>query len=148
MTIATPPTPVPPVPRASGRRILPPRPPGTGPRRILSPKSPQLGRRHTPKPRSPPVDGPARFPVKTIEVLQSWIDRHSVQEYPSKQEKQQLAEESGLSVKQVSTWFSNARNRHANPLESWLASSSEDEGASEAAIKNAVQQLNSQGQFP
>lgn len=44
----------------------------------------------------------------------------------------------------MSTWFVNARNRH-DPLEAWLSSSSEDEGASPKDIEKAIQTLQSQG---
>ncbi|CRG88408.1 hypothetical protein PISL3812_05438 [Talaromyces islandicus] len=45
-------------------------------------------------------------------VLRNWFHRHHEYPYPTDEEKDALAHESGLSKRQVSNWFSNARRRH------------------------------------
>ena len=45
-------------------------------------------------------------------VLKNWVDRNIEDPYPSVQEKIQLAEEAGLTMKQVNDWFTNFRKRH------------------------------------
>lgn len=78
----------------------------------------------------------SRHPTEAVEVLQKWLDSHSIKQYPTAEEKQQLATESGLTVAQVSTWFSNARSRHRSPLDEWIASSPEGKTAMEHSIAN------------
>jgi len=77
-----------------------------------------------------------RHPPEAVEVLQKWLDSHSIKQYPSAEEKQSLAAESGLTVAQVSTWFSNARSRHRSPLDDWIASAPEGKTAMESSIAN------------
>ena len=43
--------------------------------------------------------------------LKSWFDSHPDHPYPSPSEKQSLAQECGISVSQVTTWFCNRRSR-------------------------------------
>jgi hypothetical protein len=44
-------------------------------------------------------------------LLQDWLDQNISNPYPSKEDKTQLALESGLSVRQVENWFTNTRKR-------------------------------------
>jgi len=44
-------------------------------------------------------------------VLRKWVDEHEKPAFPSSEEKEHLAPESGLSIKQVSHWFNNYRKR-------------------------------------
>jgi len=44
-------------------------------------------------------------------VLQDWLMCHKDNPYPTMQQKKDLASRSGLSKKQVSNWFQNARSR-------------------------------------
>ncbi|KAL2862383.1 uncharacterized protein BJX67DRAFT_385637 [Aspergillus lucknowensis] len=102
-------------------------------------------------PVSPPTGGLGTISKAAVSVLSRWFDEHSNSPYPRKEEKLSLAEESGLSVPQVSTWFANARRRQRyrkiqarsnrtslSPLERWKNSPPEDEGASIEAIRTAV----------
>ena len=77
-----------------------------------------------------------RHPPEAIEVLQKWLDSHSIKRYLTAEEKQRLATDSGLTVTQVSTWFSNARSRHRSPLDDWIASAPEGKIAMESSIAN------------
>ncbi|KAI5151197.1 hypothetical protein ENBRE01_1963 [Enteropsectra breve] len=54
------------------------------------------------------VKKPKRFPKKIIEILESSfrIDR-----YPNDQEKLDIANICGITIKQVNNWFTNKRNR-------------------------------------
>lgn len=59
------------------------------------------------------------------DTLKQWLRHHSDHPYPTKSEKTSLAQQTGLTVAQVSTWFANARRRHkgrssfySNPLSS------------------------------
>ncbi len=42
-------------------------------------------------------------------VLVEWIEDHPFNPYPTKQEKQQLAALSGMTLRQLNDWFANAR---------------------------------------
>ncbi|KAE8378476.1 hypothetical protein BDV26DRAFT_281011 [Aspergillus bertholletiae] len=46
-----------------------------------------------------------------LNILKQWLDLHSHRPYPTKGEKVSLVEQTGLSIAQVSTWFTNARRR-------------------------------------
>jgi Homeobox KN domain len=86
-----------------------------------------------PKVRTRGRESSKRHPVEAVEVLQKWLDAHSIREYPTREEKQELARKSGLTIKQCDIWFRNARNRHTSPLEQYLS-----DGA-EAASLNDIQ---------
>jgi hypothetical protein len=47
-------------------------------------------------------------------ILTTWLNEHTNNPYPSKEEKTALALRSGLSDKQINMWFSNARRRYVN----------------------------------
>ncbi|XP_037068703.1 homeobox protein Mohawk-like [Pollicipes pollicipes] len=46
-----------------------------------------------------------------VRPLKQWLVRHRHNPYPSREEKLQLGETSGMNLGQVSTWFANARRR-------------------------------------
>lgn len=48
---------------------------------------------------------------KSVDILTAWLTHHSHHPYPSPDEKIQLSCDTGLSEKQVDTWFANARRR-------------------------------------
>jgi len=77
-----------------------------------------------------------RHPPEAVEVLQKWLDTHSIKQYPTAVEKRRLAQASGLTFTQVSIWFSNARSRHRSPLDDWIASAPEGKTAMERSIAN------------
>lgn len=45
------------------------------------------------------------------QLLEQWFEQHIHHPYLTKKEKESLAEQTGLSAKQVSTWFANTRRR-------------------------------------
>ncbi|KAL4915374.1 hypothetical protein BDW62DRAFT_212732 [Aspergillus aurantiobrunneus] len=49
--------------------------------------------------------------MAAVNVLKRWFDEHRDSPFPSKQEKVILADQSGLTVTQVATWFANTRRR-------------------------------------
>ncbi|VDN51608.1 unnamed protein product [Dracunculus medinensis] len=51
------------------------------------------------------------LPPKAIEKLKTWLFLHALHPYPSENEKELLAKETGLQLGQVNNWFTNARRR-------------------------------------
>ncbi|KAL4926696.1 uncharacterized protein BDV17DRAFT_283111 [Aspergillus undulatus] len=106
--------------------------------------------------------------MAAVNVLKRWFDQHRNSPYPSKEEKLLLADQSGLTVAQVTTWFANTRRRRKcrptcqilssfssqqpidikrppkdatylmSPMERWRNSPPEAEAASFDAIMGAV----------
>jgi len=55
-----------------------------------------------------------QLPDKAIDILNEWYDDHLHNPYPQLEEKEILAKRGGITVKQVTAWFSNRRNRTQN----------------------------------
>ncbi|KAF2735194.1 hypothetical protein EJ04DRAFT_395903, partial [Polyplosphaeria fusca] len=53
----------------------------------------------------------AQFSLESIEVLETWLKQHVDDPYPTKHQKETMAKQAGLTVKQVNNWFSNSRKR-------------------------------------
>ncbi|KAF2275435.1 uncharacterized protein EI97DRAFT_434276 [Westerdykella ornata] len=79
-----------------------------------------------------------KLPLSALTGLQAWLDAHQDDPYPSANEKKQLAQQCGITEKQVTTWFTNARARQLSPLDTYLSSASEQEAASETDIASAA----------
>ena len=81
----------------------------------------QLRKRYC-RPASRPGDEPSRKSIcrhrryslssDARKVLQEWVNSHIDDPYPSVEEKQVLAKQGSLSIKQVNDWFTNWRKRH------------------------------------
>ncbi|CEG81275.1 Putative Homeodomain-containing protein [Rhizopus microsporus] len=56
------------------------------------------------------------LPKEVTEFLKRWLILHKRHPYPTEREKQELADETGLGVNQISNWFINARRRILQPL--------------------------------
>ncbi|KAI8071163.1 homeobox KN domain-containing protein [Gilbertella persicaria] len=56
------------------------------------------------------------LPKEVTEYLKQWLIMHKKHPYPTEREKQELADETGLMVNQISNWFINARRRILQPL--------------------------------
>ena len=82
-----------------------------------------------------------KLPLRALQKLQAWLDANQHDPYPSAEAKKQLAQECGITEKQVTTWFTNARARQLNPMEAWLSSTSEEDAASESDIVDAAQEI-------
>ncbi|KAL8786403.1 MAG: hypothetical protein Q9213_002819 [Squamulea squamosa] len=52
------------------------------------------------------------LPKQTTDVLRAWLYDHLEHAYPNDEQKQHLIRETGLTEKQVSNWFINARRRN------------------------------------
>ncbi|KAL5336023.1 hypothetical protein BJX70DRAFT_373905 [Aspergillus crustosus] len=143
---------------------------------ILDSTPPSLSRRDSPVLDSPrQTHQPGLITRAATNVLKRWFDNHFDKPYPSKQRKASLAEEAGLTVTQVATWFSNARRRRKyryhngapnsvsrpldispsssgssflSPLERWRNSPPEAEAASLDAIMSAVVDCEKSGLTP
>jgi hypothetical protein len=55
-----------------------------------------------------------QLPDKAIEIMNEYFNNHLNNPYPTQSEKENLARLGGISVKQVTAWFSNRRNRSQN----------------------------------
>ncbi len=55
-----------------------------------------------------------QLPDKAIEIMNEYFNNHLNNPYPTQSEKENLAQLGGISVKQVTAWFSNRRNRSQN----------------------------------
>lgn len=67
--------------------------------------------------------GKQRRPVvrharSSTRILREWFSAYSLHPYPTEQEKEELSERSGLTIRQVSHWFANARRRNNDKLSS------------------------------
>ncbi|PWY90373.1 hypothetical protein BO94DRAFT_462894 [Aspergillus sclerotioniger CBS 115572] len=105
-----------------------------------------------------------RFSRKGAKVLRDWLYRNQHAPYPTEEQKAQFAQQTGLTEKQISTWFANARRRHRvarrtsrpsqifrsgspmpvsrpptlTPMERWQRSPPDQEPVSESAIQDAI----------
>jgi Homeobox KN domain len=63
-------------------------------------------------PRSRNIIGP-RWRISDVQqfTLCAWFQSHKKFPYPSITEKEMLSQETGMSIKQISTWFVNRRRR-------------------------------------
>lgn len=55
--------------------------------------------------------GAARFPRAAVKILKDWLNEHAENPYPTEDEKQTLASQTGLTVSQISNWMANTRRR-------------------------------------
>jgi hypothetical protein len=105
-----------------------------------------------------------RFSRKAAKVLRDWFYQNQHDPYPTDEQKAAFAQQTGLSEKQISTWFANAR-RHSRmarrtsrpgqvfrsgspmpitrsapltPMERWQRSPPDQEAVSESAIQRAI----------
>ena len=56
----------------------------------------------------------SQLPDDAVDILNDWFDDHVNNPYPQIEEKERLARQSNITVKQVNAWFSNIRNRSQN----------------------------------
>ncbi|KAL4801820.1 hypothetical protein BDV18DRAFT_70114 [Aspergillus unguis] len=119
---------------------------------------------HGPQQTNSGTSGRGKTRTAAANVLKRWFNNHRDNPYPTKGDKMSLADQSGLSVAQVTTWFSNTRRRRKagfghgpslptqpidinrgleasalmSPMERWRNSPPEAEAASFDAIMGAV----------
>jgi hypothetical protein len=91
-------------------------------------------------------------------ALEACFERHKDDPYISKEEIKELAKQTGLSTKQVRTFFANARARRLpretpnmdipgsqdaqqNPMQRFLSTSPEEEGMSEDVVRKAAETI-------
>jgi len=68
------------------------------------------------KPKNKLKPGKTKFPKKAKQILEAWYRSHADDPFPSHAEKQKLAEESGITLKQVKCWFINMRRKRWNKV--------------------------------
>ncbi|CAN9082157.1 unnamed protein product [Alternaria alternata] len=56
----------------------------------------------------------ARFPRAAVKVLKDWMLMHIDHPYPTDEEKEDLKQQTGLSLNQISNWMANTRRRQKN----------------------------------
>ena len=56
------------------------------------------------------------LPQSAVAILKLWFLVHQADPYPTKEEKEKLMRETGLSKVQLKNWFSNIRKRHWHPI--------------------------------
>lgn len=56
------------------------------------------------------------LPKEVTEFLRKWLIQHKKHPYPAEKEKADLANQTGLTVNQISNWFINARRRILQPI--------------------------------
>lgn len=78
-----------------------------------------------------PTKPTTRHSWNSTHVLKKWQTLNSAWPYPSAEEKQELSRKSGLSVRQVSQWFVNARRRNEGR-------SHDKQGSSESHLKSSL----------
>ena len=54
----------------------------------------------------------ARFPRAAVKILKDWIIANIDHPYPTEEEKEVLAQQTSLSLNQISNWMANTRRRH------------------------------------
>ncbi|CAI6324712.1 unnamed protein product [Periconia digitata] len=110
----------------------------------------------------------ARFPRASVKILKDWLISHLDHPYPTEEEKEQLRDQTGLSINQISNWMANTRRRQKarpkrsaspsirpsteainippgrtwddlNPMERWKHSPPENEPAPMQAIAHNVE---------
>lgn len=55
------------------------------------------------------------FPKATTDLLKQWLFEHQDHPYPTEEQKSVLADDTGLTVKQINYWFTNSRRRFLKP---------------------------------
>lgn len=93
------------------------------------------------KPKPTPRPSKSRFSLSAVKILDDWLAAHRENPYPSSDERDGLVKESGLTPKQVNTWFANARQRQLDPMARYVSSSSEDEAVSLQDIRVALERM-------
>ena len=96
-----------------------PTPPATRPRQTGSASGVAATRR-----------GASLLPTAAVAILGEWFSSHFSDPYPTAAERRQLAVASGLTAKQVMTWFANARKRVWAPQRRRLEGGRHDGGSS------------------
>ncbi|KAI9043108.1 uncharacterized protein KD926_004611 [Aspergillus affinis] len=96
-----------------------------------------------------------RLSTHAVKVLNAWLNQHQHDPYPTRQDKHELEEQTGLSKTQIMNWFTNARRRRTieriptpstdqvnnaflSPLERWKHSPPETEAAATSDIIRAL----------
>lgn len=75
---------------------------------------------------------PSKLPQYALHCLRAWLREHRDDPYPSPDTKRSLAQQCGITEKQVTTWFTNTRARKLPLSNDRSCPSSEDDGAYES----------------
>ena len=103
--------------------------------KLLSPLSPSQPSKIK---RSSARRPPTKLQLHALRVLKAWLRDHQQDPYPDASTKRSLAQECGITEKQVNTWFTNARARRLVSPKDCSNAVSDDEGAYETAHSSVV----------
>lgn len=78
----------------------------------------------------------SKLPIAALNRLQAWLDANKHNPYPTADTKRWLAQECGITEKQVNTWFTNARARQMNTQQ--VESGSELDGTDDSEDPEAA----------
>jgi hypothetical protein len=79
-----------------------------------------------------------KLPTHASNHLRAWLQAHRDDPYPDHETKHSLAQECGITEKQVTTWFTNTRARKLAPSAEASRHSSEDEYADESDFSSVA----------
>ncbi|KAF1842988.1 uncharacterized protein K460DRAFT_367905 [Cucurbitaria berberidis CBS 394.84] len=99
---------------------------------LLSPISPNLPS----KVKRSCARRPAKLPPRALQCLQAWLLDNRNNPYPGAETKRSLAQDCGITERQVTTWFTNARARRMNASVDRSNPQSEDEGNYETGFSS------------
>ncbi|KAF2030669.1 hypothetical protein EK21DRAFT_111759 [Setomelanomma holmii] len=81
---------------------------------------------------------PSKLPQHALHCLRAWLREHRNDPYPNPETKRSLAQQCGLTEKQVTTWFTNTRARKLPLPTDRSHPSSDDDGAYESDFSSVA----------
>jgi hypothetical protein len=94
----------------------------------------------------------SKLPIAALNRLQSWLDANKHNPYPTADTKRILAQQCGITEKQVNTWFTNARARqmsaHQADVSSEVECADDSEDADFSESNTGIISYAQEGAFP
>lgn len=85
-----------------------------------------------------------RFAPSSAKSLQRWFSSHTHNPYPTEEDKTELQGQTGLTTRQISTWFANARRRNPSKVSARRSSSTPSSAVSaSSSISISIQDVSS-----
>ncbi|KAL9654341.1 hypothetical protein ABK040_010370 [Willaertia magna] len=83
------------------------------------------------------------LPKQAKIILRQWLDEHFTSPYPSDQQKEELAQKTGLTLNQVNNWFVNARVRIWKPKANAVSTTNPESSTTSDKFSNDCDSNNS-----